>query len=181
MTTSTLEYALMGLLHQEPRSGYDLRKNFSSTPIRHFSNSPGSIYPALRRLVERKWIDVSEPDGSRGRQEFQINERGRKEFISWLKQPVTNEDIIWGSELLMLRFAFMGQSLDPADVKEFLRELTRELEAYVKTLEHFLSENGGSMPLTGRLAYEHGVEQYRSRLLWAQEARNAISRAKKWP
>jgi len=181
MTTSILEYILMGLLDQAPHSGYDLRKDFASTPLRHFSNSPGSIYPALRRLVERKWIDASQPDGSRGRQEFRLNERGRKEFVIWLKQPVISEDIIWGSELLMLRFAFMGQSLEPADVKAFLREFSRELEGYLKTLECFLIEHGGSMSLTGRLAFEHGVEQYRSRLRWAQEARNSIARAKKWP
>jgi DNA-binding PadR family transcriptional regulator len=181
MLTSTLEYALMGLLDQAPRSGYDLRKDFSSTPLRHYSNSPGSIYPALRRLLDRKWIDASQPDGSRGRQEFRLNERGRKEFISWQKQPVTIDDVIRGSELLMLRFAFMGQILAPADVKAFLESLETNLESYLGTLERFQAEFGGSMPLTGRLAYQQGVDQYRAMLLWAQEARQSVNRAKKWP
>lgn len=181
MITSTLEYALMGLLDQAPRSGYDLRKDFASTPLRHFSNSPGSIYPALRRLVERHWIDASQPDGSRGRQEFRLNERGRKEFISWLKQPVTSEDIIWGCELLMLRFAFMGQVLAPADVKVFLESLETNLESYLGTLERFQTEFSGSMPLTGRLAFQRGIEEYRTLLLWSQEARRSVSHAKKWP
>jgi len=49
-----LGYALLGLLHQKERSGYDLRKVFTHTPVKHFSDSPGAIYPALRRLERRR-------------------------------------------------------------------------------------------------------------------------------
>lgn len=49
-TTSPLECALLGLLHQMPRSGYNLRKTFSSSPLAAFSDSPGAVYPALRQL-----------------------------------------------------------------------------------------------------------------------------------
>src|SRR5260370_3518580 len=47
---SLLAYALLGLLRQQPRSGYDLRKIFANTPMGTFSDSPGAIYPALQRL-----------------------------------------------------------------------------------------------------------------------------------
>ena len=49
-TPTTLEYALLGLVHAEPRSGYDLCKVFETTPMGHYSSSPGAIYPALKRL-----------------------------------------------------------------------------------------------------------------------------------
>ena len=48
----SLGYALLGLL-QKPSSGYDLRKVFSSTSMKTYSDSPGAIYPALRRLEHR--------------------------------------------------------------------------------------------------------------------------------
>jgi DNA-binding PadR family transcriptional regulator len=175
MSFSTLEYALMGLLNQAPSSGYDLRKVFSATPLRHFSNSPGSIYPALRRLAARKWIEASLPSGLRGRQEFHMSPVGRKAFLSWLKQPVTAEDIIWDSGELMLRFAFMGQALPPADVLGFLKEFAREMEAYLAGLERFEAEHGGSMPLTGLLAFRHGVELYRTKVHWAHQAMQSIA------
>ena len=47
---SQLGYALLGLIHQQPLSGYDVKKIFASTPMAGFSDSPGAIYPALRRL-----------------------------------------------------------------------------------------------------------------------------------
>ena len=50
---STLGFALLGLLQQQPRSGYALRRVFATTPMGHYSSSPGAIYPALRRLEQQ--------------------------------------------------------------------------------------------------------------------------------
>jgi DNA-binding PadR family transcriptional regulator len=48
--TRVLGYTLMGLLHQKALPGYELRKVFATTRLSSFSDSPGSIYPALARL-----------------------------------------------------------------------------------------------------------------------------------
>jgi len=53
---STLSLAILGLIAQQPQSGYDLRKVFSTTPMGHFSSNPGAIYPALRRIEGNDWI-----------------------------------------------------------------------------------------------------------------------------
>ncbi len=53
---STLSLAVLGLIVQRPRSGYDLRKVFSTTPMGHFSSSPGAIYPALIRIEKNGWV-----------------------------------------------------------------------------------------------------------------------------
>ena len=84
---STLAFALLGLIWQEPRSGYDLRKFFSSTPMISFSDSPGAIYPALHRLELRGLVrgHVEERSGLRRRRIFQLTARGRAEFKRWQK------------------------------------------------------------------------------------------------
>jgi DNA-binding PadR family transcriptional regulator len=48
-----LEYAVLGLLHQSEQSGYDLRKVFAATALGNYSSSPGTVYPALKRLEKR--------------------------------------------------------------------------------------------------------------------------------
>ncbi|MHC4537428.1 MAG: PadR family transcriptional regulator, partial [Planctomycetota bacterium] len=53
---STLSLAVLGLIAQKPHSGYDLRKVFSTTPLGHFSSSPGAIYPALKRIEKSGWV-----------------------------------------------------------------------------------------------------------------------------
>lgn len=71
---SVLGYALLGLLQQQDRSGYDLRKIFSASPMTSFSDSPGSIYPALRRLEQQELVRsrIQERSGLRRRRLFHL-------------------------------------------------------------------------------------------------------------
>ena len=68
---STLSLAILGLIAQEWQSGYDIRKAFATTPMGHFSSSPGAIYPALKRLEKGRldlWQGRSQSDeGGRAR------------------------------------------------------------------------------------------------------------------
>ena len=177
---STLESFLLGILDQNPCSGYDLRKQFISSPFQHFSDSPGSIYPALRRLTKWAWIEAQAPAGSRKRQVFAINKKGRAAFVAWLRRPVTR-DAIFHPELILLRFAFMSQALAQTEVQTFLGEFENAQEDYLIELEDFFTKNARSYPLTGRLSFECGLEEYRTRLQWTKHARQAVSRSKKWP
>ncbi len=45
-----LELAVLGLLAEQPRHGYDLKKRLSETLGPLWGISFGSLYPALRRL-----------------------------------------------------------------------------------------------------------------------------------
>src|SRR5437879_4061973 len=110
-SSSTLGFALLGLIWQEPRSGYDLRKFFSSTPMISFSDSPGAIYPALRRLEQRGFVrgHMEKERRFRRRKVFQLTALGRAEFSRWQAQPVMRNDVIRNMDALMLRFAFMDQ------------------------------------------------------------------------
>src|SRR3984885_849225 len=101
-----LGYALLGLL-QKPPSGYDLRKIFSSTSMKTYSDSPGAIYPALRRLEEEGLIrgTVEEGSGMRRRQIFRLTPKGLAELKRWITSPVTVEDLIRGGQEILLRFA----------------------------------------------------------------------------
>jgi ABC-type Fe3+ transport system permease subunit len=47
MSDSLLNFALLGLLHQKPRSGYDLRVVLATSALASFSDSPGDWPPVL--------------------------------------------------------------------------------------------------------------------------------------
>ena len=175
--TSSLEFALLGLLKQNPCSGYDLRKLFSTTPMRHFSDSPGSIYPALRRLQNRKWITIAAQEGKgRKRQVFRASPEGRHALVHWLSRPVTRDDVVWGLEEIKLRFAFMDGNVARKRICEFLSELENELKSYVCELEEYASASGLLKTVTtGGMAFENGLDGYRAHLSWARRARNKLS------
>jgi len=177
-----LGYALLGLLHQQPLSGYDLRKIFASTPIGEFSDSPGAIYPALRRLQERGLVRgvVEESKGLRKRRVFRITPKGLASFKAWQSRPIVRDDMMTRrSGQLLLRFAFMDQTFGPERALAFLREFARELSSYIPSLRQHLHAHANEMPLSGRLALESGVQDYEARLRWARKSIAAYERRKK--
>jgi|SRR5450755_4638130 DNA-binding PadR family transcriptional regulator len=169
---SVLGYALLGLIHQKPRSGYDLRKIFTETAMGSFSNSPGAIYPALARLEKQGAIasEVLESAGLRRRRVFRITETGEREFKQWLSKPVTRDEIIRGMGELMLRFAFMEQALGAEGAVGFLHKLRVELDAYVPGLKDYLQQHGPQMPLSGMLALDSGIRNYETLQQWVEHA-----------
>jgi DNA-binding PadR family transcriptional regulator len=169
---SLLGYALLGLLYSQPSSGYDLRKIFALTPLRSFSDSPGAIYPALRRLEERRLIrgKVQEGSGLRRRKIYRLSAEGVAALKQWLIRPVTSEDIVRGMDELLLRFAFMDSVVERSVPIEFLRALERELKSYVPTIREYLRSEQSKMPTSGRLALESGIRSYEAHLRWVRDA-----------
>jgi DNA-binding PadR family transcriptional regulator len=169
---SVLGFALLGLLQQQDRSGYDLRKIFSASPMTSFSDSPGSIYPARRRLEQQELVRsrVQERSGLRRRRLFHLTQAGSTELKQWQKQPIVRDDIVRGTGELMLRFSFMDQSLGAVESLRFLTALKAELTAYIPELRSYLQEHGKNMPLSGRLALESGINGYECLLNWARNA-----------
>jgi len=180
-TTTTLEYALLGLLRQKAQSGYDLRKTFATTAMRHYSDSPGSIYPALRRLEARGWIAdrgeaSTEPRDPRKRRIFALTEAGLKALVAWIGEPVTRDEVVLREAALMLRFAYMDGNVPRSVACRFLADFEREKAAYVAELRAQFEEMRSKFPLhTGVLAFQSGIEQMEAQLSWARSARARLA------
>ncbi|HEY6269803.1 MAG TPA: PadR family transcriptional regulator [Candidatus Acidoferrum sp.] len=178
---SLLGYALLGLIHQQPRSGYDLRKIFANTPMGTFSDSPGAIYPALQRLEERGFVTsrVHASSGLRRRRLFRPTSSGKRAFRDWQTSAINSDDVIHRADELMLRFGFMDETAGAAQATRFLKALAKELAAYIPTLRKFLKVQGAGMPLSGKLALESGIRGYETLLHWAKSALGIYKRSKK--
>jgi len=176
-----LGYALLGLLEQQPRSGYDLRKIFALTPMMAYSDSPGAIYPALRRLEQGGWIRgwVENRAGLRRRKVFRPTPAGTVALKSWLSKPLSREDVIRGLDELMLRFAFLDLVLGRDGAVQFLEQMNNVLRSHVPTLREFLRTQTKDMPLFGRLALESGVFGYEAQLEWTKQALAEVRRTGK--
>ena len=178
-TSSTLEMALLGLLGQKPQSGYDLRKTFATTAMRHYSDSPGSIYPALRRLEARGWIASANKDAgkdTRKRQEFALTDAGKMALVDWLEQEVNREGVTFKLQELLLRFAFMDGNVPRSTTIRFLDQFSRELGIYLGELRAQLERTSAKASLhTGLLAFELGIKGMETQLAWAQEARARLA------
>jgi DNA-binding PadR family transcriptional regulator len=181
-SSSTLEMALLGLLRSKPQSGYDLRKTFTTTAMRHYSDSPGSIYPALRRLQSRGWIHEAVPaepqeDERRRRQVFATNDAGRAALLAWLEQEVSGEDVRFRVAELMLRFAFMDGNIPRSGTVRFLGQLAQGLTEHISEMRIKFDEMSAKAPPlhTGLLAFESGIKATETQLVWAQETRARLA------
>jgi DNA-binding PadR family transcriptional regulator len=181
---STLEMALLGLVAQKPQSGYDLRKTFATTAMRHYSDSPGSIYPALRRIEARGWIETTTGRTSlaepRRRQDYRLTNAGKAALIAWLELPVSAEDVRMRQAELMLRFAFMDGNVPRSITVQFLDQFTQELAHYAvesRTKWQHMRDLvaraiPGRVPIhTGLLAFEAGIEGMEAHVGWARRVR----------
>lgn len=134
------EFAILGLLAEQPRSGYDIKKEVEERLSHFWSESYGHIYPMLRRLQQRGLIAVSaveQTPGRPARNRYAITDSGREELRAWFATPPSptrprNE---------MLLRLFMGRYAPPGvlqrDVHAYrerasgallrLREVEREL------------------------------------------------------
>lgn len=169
---SSFEYAILGLLQEQPLSGYDLRKIFASTPMTYFSNSPGAIYPALVRLKKRGLITsrVEGKSSLRRRRVFKLAPGGLNELKSWLRTPATREDVIWGMDIAALKFSFMSRTLESDEIVRYLENFETELASYITVLRDYLGSQSERLSSSSRLALESGIAGYRSQLRWARRA-----------
>jgi DNA-binding PadR family transcriptional regulator len=169
---SPLGCALLGLLHEQPRSGYDLCQLFAATPMARFSSSPGAIYPALKQLDARGLVTGTRERAAslRPRQVYRPTRAGLAALTAWVSKPVTRDEVIFDADMLMLRFVFMDGLVRPALTRRFLETLSELVDAYVRELESFLPKVRATSSRHGALALEHGIESHRFLADWARGA-----------
>lgn len=169
---SNLGYALLGLLHQKPQSGYDLRKIFSATSMKTYSDSPGAIYPALQRLQEQGLIrgKLVQGSGLRRRQVFQLTPAGIVSLRKWIKLPITRDDLLWGLQEIMLRLAFAHNAVGAGAAIALLKSLQAELKTYIPALHEEMRAIRKYMSISARLAFECGIRANEDLLEWTRFA-----------
>ena len=66
-------------LADQPRHGYSILKDVAAMSGGRVTLSTGTLYGALRRLLEDGWIErFADDDASRGRQAYRLSARGRR-------------------------------------------------------------------------------------------------------
>lgn len=164
-----MDYAILGLIHQEPLSGYGIRKQFETTAIGNYSSSPGAIYPALDRL-QKLGLVIKSLLKNHKKEKFSCTSNGIKTLKKWLLQPIEIIDVAKNMDEILLKFAFTDKLLDTNQKINFLTSLQQQLEIYVKELGEFHLNAGPNLPLNGRLAFEHGLASYNTSLMWCKSA-----------
>jgi DNA-binding PadR family transcriptional regulator len=164
--------AALGLLAQEPGSGYDLLKHFEKSMANVWPATQSQLYGELNKLANAGLIEVSDI-GPRGRKEYRITETGHLELQRWVANP--QDDPPFRSSGL-LRVFLLGEV--PADqARKHVVAMAEHADAEVKRLEELCDSidwTDGDSLFFGRAALEYGLRANAMEADWARWLVNAI-------
>ena len=169
--SDVLEFSILGLLHDSPLHGYELRKRLTGVlgPFRAISY--GSLYPALKDLLARGLI--SEADGSdqpplasrRARIVYELTAEGKERFEVLVAEPGPD---VWEDEPFAAHFAFFGRT--PAEVRMRILEGRRSrLEERLSTLRESFARAGQRLDDYTERLHQHGLENVEHEVRWLGE------------
>lgn len=170
----TLEYILLGLLREEPRHGYALFQALSENPalsrIWHVKRS--KVYYLLDSLTERDLIlfrvehHTDQPD----RKVFQVTDRGRDEFLSWMVSPVASGRHVRIGFLSRLHFA-LREGEDYA--LQLIEKQKARCQSWKTNLADQLTELAAVDFITQQ-TFRFRIGQVDAMLKWLQECQEKI-------
>jgi len=177
----SLRIAALGLLAQQPGSGYDLLKEFEKSMANVWPATQSQLYGELNKLADAGLIEVSDI-GPRGRKEYRITDAGRAELRRWVTNAQDDPPFRSSS---VLRVFLLG-AIPPAQAREHMVAMAAgaeaELERYEELRDAVDSDTGDDGLFYGRAALEYGLRLSQMQADWARWVVNAIdgrSRSKK--
>jgi DNA-binding PadR family transcriptional regulator len=169
-----LDLAILGLLHESPMHGYELRKQLA-TKLGAFraAISYGSLYPTLRRLQTDGWIteepgaeiEVPPLTSRRGRVVYKITAEGKERFQTLLVQagPETYEDNGFG-----VHFAFFART-DQDTRLRILEGRRRKVEERREGMRDALGRAAERLDAYTLELQRHGLDACEREVRWLEE------------
>lgn len=169
----TLELAVLGLLHEAPMHGYELRKQLNAVLGWGRVLSYGSLYPALKRMlragliVEESASNAASGGGVSRRQRitYELTDAGNARFAALMGEA---GPAAWEDDSFDVRFAFFSRT----DMEIRLRILEGRRSRLEERLERVQSQLERTRKQMDRYAMElqrHGVESVEREVRWLSD------------
>lgn len=155
------DLAILGLLRRRPRHGYELKARLLELGFSRVSF--GSLYPALRRLEKRGFIEAMRQSGRR--KAYRLTETGEVEFARVLDSADNDED-----RRFNMRLAFF-EYLEPAARLRSLKQRRNHLVGRLRNAQRALenaSEQGPVDHYTAALL-QHNIGTTESDIGWLDQ------------
>ena len=176
--STLLELAILGLLHESPLHGYELRKRLNAVLGAFRVLSYGTLYPCLRELVTRGWIaedtaatlprslNAATGSGSRrARIVYELTDEGLAQFQSMLSQ---SGPAAWEDDTFNVHFSFFART--ESDVRLRILEGRRSrLEERLDAYRSAAAQRRERLDLYTTELQRHGLESAEREVRWLSE------------
>jgi len=171
--SGVLELAVLGLLHETPMHGYELRKRLNAVLGAFRAFGYGSLYPCLKELLAQGMIAEEEAppvtpmplSGRRSKIVYRLTAEGKERLQDLLSQsgPAAWEDDGFG-----VHFAFFGQTR--ADIRLRILEGRRSrLEERLEGVRAGLTRTRERVDRYTLELQRHGLESVEREVRWLNE------------
>ncbi len=171
-----LELAVLGLLHESPLHGYELRARLRATLGAFRAFSYGSLYPTLRRMREAGWITEDEGDaevvaeapaltGRRGKVVYKLTAEGKERLAALLSEAGPSA---WEDETFGVHFALFGQTAPEVRVRILEGRRSRLVERG-EGVRAGLARTRARLDRYTLQLQEHGLEAVEREVRWLTE------------
>jgi DNA-binding PadR family transcriptional regulator len=165
----TIELAVLGLLHEGPMHGYELRKRLNLMLGWGRVLSYGSLYPALKKMLRATLITevatTTTPTSRRPRIVYEVTEAGHEEFHRLMSEVGPTA---WEDDNFDIRFAFFSST----DMEIRLRVLEGRRSRLQERLARVQGDLERTQAEVNRYAAElqrHGVESVEREVRWLSD------------
>lgn len=167
---ATLELATIGLLHDTPMHGYELRKELISLLGWGRVLSYGTLYPCLKSLVRAGLIEADddpavEVRGRRNRIVYHLTAAGKEYFARAMEDsgPAT-----WDDETFSVRFAFFART-ERATRMRILEGRRSRLQERLENVREATQRGRDRADAYTRELQRHGLESVEREVRWLTE------------
>jgi DNA-binding PadR family transcriptional regulator len=170
----SLRHALIGLLAEQPASGYDLTRRFQELLGMVWPAGHPQIYGELRKLQDEGLIEV-DSEGPRGRKAYRATDAGIAEVRRWLTSVETDHTLRLEPLLRSVFFWLMT----PEELASYLDREAEYYSALAATLRELAAakERGdfgdGPQAEALRSTVEAGIRINRALAEWTDWAKQA--------
>ncbi len=167
--SDVLNLAVLGLLHDSPLHGYELRKRLSLAlgPFRLLSY--GTLYPCLKHLSEQGWITEAETatgeQSRRARIVYELTALGKEHFGSLVGDSGPTS---WEDDSFDVRFAFFSRTRKDVRLRILEGRRTR-LEERLATVSHAVNRGRERADRYTEELHQHGLESVQREVRWLNE------------
>ncbi len=158
-------HVILGLLAQQPMSGYDIKTLFNGLSWMIDTPSYGSLYPTLHALLDEGLVsvDVEPGEGKPSRKLYSLTPAGREALRSWLRSPSTSELSI----KTFVRQLIMVGSLSSTELRAHLKRRRSQIVDYLSQSDRDEDADGELRENPGRrLVDDYSMAIAKAELMW---------------
>lgn len=161
------EYILLGFLMERDMTGYDMKQHMSISTSYFVDASYGSIYPSLKRLEQKGFVEVKETtETGKLKKIYSINEQGKTEFLKWLESPILTSTTNLSSALAKV---FFFRYLPREKAALLVGQCVRDLDNYKKSLLALKGKVEHQADPFELCTLDYGLDIYEFSINWCKE------------